>query len=104
MAKQKRYEPTYIRQWRRHRRLTLDDVCERLNITPSQVSLLERGLRGYTQNTLETMAAALRTDAASLLLCDPSDPHAIWALWDKAKAEQRKRILEAARRIVKNAR
>jgi len=30
------------------------------------------------------------------------DPNAIWAIWDKAKASQRKRIVEAARKIVKS--
>ena len=103
MAKQKKFARTYIRQWRHHRGLTLETVAERLKMTPSHASLVERGLRGYTQDTLEAMAAALRTDVASLLMSDPTDADAIWAIWDKAKSGQCEKILEAARRLVKKA-
>jgi len=101
MAKPKKFRPTYIRQWRHYRKLTLETVAERIDMTPGLVSLLERGLRGYTQTTVEALASALRTDPAALLTRDPTDPKAIWAIWDKAKPGQRKQILEAAIKIVK---
>ena len=101
MPKPKKFRPTCIRQWRLHRGLTLETVAERIDMTPGLVSLVERGLRGYTQDTVEALASALRTDPATLLTRDPTDPNAIWAIWDKAKAGQRKQIVDAARKIVK---
>ena len=101
MPKPKKFRPTCIRQWRHYRGMTLETVAERINMTPGLVSLVERGLRGYTQDTVEALASALRTDPAGLLTRDPTDPKAIWAIWEKAKPAQRKQITEAAIKIVK---
>jgi transcriptional regulator with XRE-family HTH domain len=103
MTKRWKIRPTYIRQWRQHRRLTLEKVAERMDMTPSHLSMLERGQRGYSQPVLEAMASALRTDVASLLMGDPTDPDAIWAIWDKAKPEQRRQIMERVKKVVKGA-
>lgn len=101
MKKPKKRRPNYIRSWRHHRGLTLEDVAARIDMTPGHLSMLERGQRSYVQETLEAVAAALRTDAASLLMGDPAEPDAIWALWDKAKVGQRKQITDLARKLVK---
>jgi len=99
--KPKRFQSTCIRQWRQYRRLTLESVAQRIDMTPSLVSMLERGLRGYTQGTVEALASALKTDPATLLTGDPTDPRAIWGLWDKAKPGQRKQIMAMAMKVVK---
>jgi transcriptional regulator with XRE-family HTH domain len=101
MAKTKLSGKTYFREWRQHRALTLQVLADRMSITPSHLSMLERGQRGYSQAILESLAAALRVDKASLLLGDPSDPSAIWSVWDRAKASQKRRIEEQARTILK---
>jgi len=101
MPKLKKFRPTCIRQWRHYRGLTLETVAERIDMTPGLVSLVERGLRGYTQDTVEALASAMRTDPAALLTRDPTDPNAIWGIWDKAKPGQRKQIMEAAIKVVK---
>ena len=101
MPKLKKFRPTCIRQWRHYRGLTLETVAERIDMTPGLVSLVERGLRGYTQDTVEALASAMRTNPAALLTRDPTDPKAIWGIWDKAKPSQRKQIMEAAIKLVK---
>jgi transcriptional regulator with XRE-family HTH domain len=101
MKKPRKRRPTYIRSWRHHRGLTLEVVADRIDMTPGYLSMLERGHRSYVQQTLEALASALRTDAASLLMGDPKDPDAIWAIWDKAKVGQRKQIADMARKLVK---
>ncbi len=103
MKKPKKRRANYIRSWRHHRGLTLEDVAARIDMTPGHLSMLERGQRSYVQETLEAIASALRTDAASLLMGDPGDPNAIWAIWDKAKVGQRKLITDKARKLVKGA-
>lgn len=101
MAKPRRFRKTYFRQWRQHRRLTLRVLADRMSVDPSHISLLERGLRGYTQETLEALAAALRVEKASLLMSDPTDANAIWSIWDRAKPSQKRQIEESARAVVK---
>src|SRR3954453_22393294 len=100
-APQRKFQQTYIREWRKHRGLTLGEVADRLDMTPGHISMLERGQRGYTQETLEAVAAALQTDVASLLMRDPTDPEAIWTVWDQAKPAQRRQLLEVAKSLVR---
>jgi transcriptional regulator with XRE-family HTH domain len=101
MAKPRKFRKTFIRQWRHHRGLTLEKLADRLEMTPSHLSMLERGQRGYTQDTLEAVASGLQTDVASLLMRDPTDKDAIWSIWDQAKPGQRKQLVEIAKTIVK---
>lgn len=106
MGKKPTYRKTYIREWRKHRGLTLEQVSSRLegidhDLGPSHLSMLERGERGYTQETLEALAEALQTDPASLLMRNPSDPEAIWSIWEQAKPGERQTIVDVARAIAK---
>ena len=101
MPRSQRFRRTYIRQWREFRSLTLEQLGERLDMTASHLSMLERGQRGYTQETLESIARALQTDAASLLMRNPADPDAIWTIWDEAKPGQRRQIVEIAKTLIK---
>lgn len=56
------------------------------------LSKIERGLLPYNQELLERLADALMTDPASLIMRDPSQPGAIWSLWDKASIGERRQI------------
>lgn len=105
--KPRAYRRTFIREWRKHRNLTLEQLSSRLeelglhDLGPSHLSMLERGQRAYTQQTLEALSEALQTDVASLLMRDPTDPDAIWSVWDQAKPGQRKQIVEIAKTLIK---
>lgn len=70
-------------------------------MTAGNLSQLERGNQGYTQNTLERLADALQTDAASLLMRDPGDSEALWSLWDQAQPGERQMLVDIARTVVK---
>ena len=101
------HRKTFIREWRKYRGLTLDALASRLeeagahDVGASHLSMLERGQRAYTQATLEALADALRTDVASLLMRDPSQPDALWSIWDKAKPGERRNIEKAVRSAIK---
>jgi transcriptional regulator with XRE-family HTH domain len=101
------YRPTYIRQWREAKGLTLEALAERLAIklgsmTHASLSRIERGLQPYSQPILEALADELTGgDAASLLMRDPNDPQAIWSIWERAKPGERKMIVDIAKTIVK---
>jgi transcriptional regulator with XRE-family HTH domain len=65
------------------------------------MSRIENGETPYTQDVLEALAEALSTDPASLLMRDPTNPEAMWSIWDQAKTAQRQMIEEVARTILK---
>ena len=102
--KRPRFRKTYIREWRQHRNLTLEQLAERLAMTASALSMLERGLRGYAQETLEAIAHALQTDVASLLMRNPEDAAAIWSIWDNASEGEKRQIVEVAQAIKRTSR
>lgn len=112
--KRPQYQRTYIKQWRDHRKLTQEQLAERVSFylaerglakgyTYATIGRLERGLVRYTQPIMEAIADALRTDVASLLMRDPTDPDAIWTLWERAKPAQRAEIAEIAEVVLKRA-
>jgi len=41
------------------------------------------------------------TDAASLIMRDPSQAEGIWTIWDQAKPGQREQIIEVAKALLK---
>lgn len=92
MPPRKQYRPTFIRQWRQYRNLTLERLAERVSMTAGALSYLERGRSGYNQETLERIAEALQTDAASLLMRNPEDEDAIWSVWDNASDGEKRQI------------
>lgn len=95
------FRPTFIRQWREHRGLTLERLADRVGMTAGNLSQLERGNQGYTQNTLEGLANALQTDVASLLMRNPADSEGLWSLWDKAEPGERRMLVDIAKTVVK---
>jgi len=101
MIKEKPLRRTYIREWRKSRHLTLEQLAERIDMTSSHLSMLERGQRGYAQETLEAIANALQTDAGSLLMRNPGDDGAMWSIWETALPSERKMITEIAKTITK---
>ncbi len=75
----------FIKEWRKSRNLTQETLAGRLNMSAANFSRVETGKQPYTQDLLEAVADALGTDAASLLMRNPTDPDEIWTIWDQAK-------------------
>lgn len=95
------YRPTFIRQWREFRGLTLEQLADRVGTTHATLSRIERGKSPYSQPLLESLASALATDVASLIIRNPQDPEGIWSVWDQAKPGERRMIIDLARTVVK---
>lgn len=103
-------QPTYLRAWRKFRGLTLAQAVDRLKVqfefdfSDSQLSRVEKGEQGYSQDLLEMLARVYNTQPASLLMRDPGRKDSIWTVLDAlekmAPAEQSQaiRVLEAMRR------
>lgn len=61
----------YVREWRKFRDLSQEQLAERIGKTHGAISQLERGLTDYTQGMLEALAYALSCEPADLLQRDP---------------------------------
>jgi transcriptional regulator with XRE-family HTH domain len=92
---------TFIRQWRKHRGLTLARLADRVGTTHATLSRIERSVQPYNQPLLEAIADALGTDPSSLLIRNPEDPDGIWTIWENAAPGVRRQIIEIAKTLLK---
>ena len=91
---------TFIRQWRKYRGLSQEQLAEKCGWVVSNVSQLERGQQGYSQPGLELIAKALDCTVADPLSIDPTRGDPIYKAWDKATPSQRDLIVDMANTIV----
>ena len=68
-------------------------------MTAGNISAMERGAQGYTQDGLEALARAYGCEPAQLLMVDPINSD-IWSIWETAKVGDRQKIVEIAKTIV----
>lgn len=92
---------TFLRAWREYRKLTLERAAARFEMSGAQLSRIEVGKSPYTQDFLELAAEAYQTDVVSLLIRDPTQPDAIWSIWEQAQPGQRALIVDIAKRVLK---
>lgn len=93
----------YIREWRKYRGLTQEQLAERIGITKSYVTKIETGARRYDQPFLEAAAEVLRVAPADLIMRDPSDPEGLWSLWDDLTPPERQQAVDLIRVVKKRA-
>ena len=110
--------PTFLKEWRKHWKLTLEVASERAGMSTANLSAMERGTQGYTQAGLEALAQVYECEPghllaidpseqkqpatdASLLSRDPSDNEDIWSIWNKAQPSERELIINVAAAILK---
>lgn len=82
---------------------TLEQVAAELHISQPQLGRIEKGEQPYNQDLLEALAEIYGCTVADLLMRDPTDPEALWSIWDQAKPGERRMISAAAGAIVKSA-
>lgn len=72
ISRLKKDPPVYFfRAWRKHRGLTIEQLADRVEMSVSSISQLERGLQGFSDTTLLALADALRCEPGDLLSRDP---------------------------------
>jgi transcriptional regulator with XRE-family HTH domain len=106
----------FLREWRKHRELTLEQVAERIELlsaaraaadpevrpmsmTHATLSRIERGKLPYNQHLLELLADIYQADIPSLLIRDPQAADAIWSIWDQLRPVEREQVVEIAKTI-----
>lgn len=63
----------HLKAWRKHRRLTQEELAERVGTTKAVISNLETGSRGLSDKWLRKLAPALGTTPGFLLDYSPDD-------------------------------
>jgi transcriptional regulator with XRE-family HTH domain len=89
----------HIKEWRKHRGLTQDQLADRIGINRAYLSKIESGKRRYDQPFLEAAAEVLNCEPADLIIRDPSDPDGIWSIWDQLKPVEKSQVVEIAKTI-----
>jgi|688.fasta_scaffold1681014_1 transcriptional regulator with XRE-family HTH domain len=95
------YTKTYLHEWLVFRNKTHEQLANALELSRPQVTKIVNGKRPYTQAFLEAAAEYLDTDPASLLMRDPTQPEAIWSIWDHASEGEKNEIRRFAEFTVK---
>lgn len=91
----------FLKQWRKYRNdMTQEVLADRAEMSVANISQLERGLQGYSEEGLARLADALQCEPWHILNVDPTDEDAIWSLWERALPAQRQVILDVAKNIV----
>ena len=85
---------TFIREWRKHRKLNQEELAKQAGVTQETISRLETGGIRYTQELLEDVAVALRCTPADLISRDPSGASPVWVVWERIPLSRRAMALE----------
>jgi transcriptional regulator with XRE-family HTH domain len=85
--------PWYLRQWRKSRHLTLEQLAFRIDTTGATISRLERGKQPYSQPMLEALAEALQCQPGDLIMRPPGAADRIMAVFSDMSPETQKQAL-----------
>ncbi len=61
----------FIRQWRKYRKMTQEDLAAAVGVSTATISQVETGKQGFTDTTLYAIASALKCTAGELLTRAP---------------------------------
>ena len=68
------YQPTLLREWRKHRNLTQESLASRVDRSEATISRLETQRQAYTQVLLEALAEALQCEPSDIISRRPGEP------------------------------
>ncbi|MBF6560508.1 MAG: helix-turn-helix transcriptional regulator [Candidatus Binataceae bacterium] len=89
--------PHFLKQWRKFRKLTQEELASRAGTTASTISELEHGNQRYTQQLLEALARELQTHPGLILLRAPDIEAEAWLILEGLPALERKRAMDLLR-------
>lgn len=91
-----------IKSWRIFRKLTVEKLAELTGLSTGNISGIENMRQGYSDESLEKLAHALKTTPGALLDVDPlaDGPDSFWSLWEKAGPSDQETLRMMANRLV----
>lgn len=102
MSEFERNVPHYLKEWRKFRRMTQQDLADAVGTTKAVIGLIENGDRGLSDKWARRLAPALNTSPGYILDHDPENlPTSILDIWADIPAENRpaaERMLQSLRR------
>ncbi len=90
----------YIKEWRKHRKLTQVELAEKIGMARSYLSLIESGKRRYDQNFLENAAEILQCLPSDLIGRSPNDPEDIWGIVERLTLTERRQAAAMLRAML----
>lgn len=89
----------FIREWRKHRGLTQEQLALRMGVARSYISLVEKGLRRYDQPFLEAAADALNCRPADLIMRPPGVADEIRQVFEELSQDEQRQALAVIRAL-----
>lgn len=94
--------PNHLKAWRLFRKLTQDQLAEKVGTTQHQIAFLENGDRGLSAKWLRRLAPELDTTPGMLLDHDPNALDSdIIDIWAHAGTRERRQLSDIARTLLK---
>lgn len=94
--------PNYLRAWREFRKLSRDQLAEKVGTNTNMILYLETGERGLSAKWLRRLAPALDTTPGMILDHDPNDLDSdVIDIWARAGDRERRQISEIAKTLLR---
>jgi transcriptional regulator with XRE-family HTH domain len=90
----------FVREWRKHRGMTQEELAAAIDITHGAISQLETGKVAYTQQTIEALAIALSCEPRDLIGRPPGVEWGVDHIMARATADQKRQLHDIALTIV----
>lgn len=92
--------PNYLKAWREFRKMSQEELGDKVGTSGSTISMLELGERGLSAKWLRKLAPALGTTPGHLLDNNPNDIDAdVFDIWVGIDARDRARALNVLRQF-----
>jgi transcriptional regulator with XRE-family HTH domain len=91
--RRKTYRHWYLRDWRKDRGLTLEQLANRVGSTAASISRYEKGEQPYSQPILEALADALSCAPADLIMRPPGSSDRLMAVFSDLDPETQKQAM-----------
>lgn len=102
MESDKNAGPNYLREWRLFRKLTQEQLAEKVGTNANMIGYLESGERGLSAKWLRRLAPALETTPGMLLDHDPHQLDSdIIDIWTHASERERRQISDIAKTLLR---
>lgn len=102
MESDKNAGPNYLKDWRLFRKLTQEQLAEKVGTNANMIGYLESGERGLSAKWLRRLAPALETTPGMLLDHDPHQLDSdIIDIWAHASERERRQISDIAKTLLR---
>jgi len=96
----KQHRPTFIRQWREWREISVEALGEAIEMSGATVSRIENGKQPYIQPVIEKIADVLGVEVATLLTTPPSPARPLFDTLAYATTDELQKLAVVAEALI----